>query len=168
MKRILPVSFFAILLLAGLVILFSSRKVQEGENAVINEPTPAESAFSRVPDDPMVLEGAEELTISLHTEEIDPGEDIAILQQVLYLYRQACGANPQGGLNEEIVERLLGFNEKKVRFLPDPFEYLNGRGELVDRWGSPYFFHPVSAEEMEIVSAGPDKILWTDDDVMMQ
>jgi hypothetical protein len=71
-------------------------------------------------------------------------------------------------LNEEIVERLLGFNEKKVRFLPDPFEYLNGRGELVDRWGSPYFFHPVSAEEMEIVSAGPDKILWTDDDVMMQ
>ncbi|MDF1862087.1 MAG: type II secretion system protein GspG [Verrucomicrobiales bacterium] len=168
MKRILPVSFFAILLLAGLVFLFSSRKVQEEKSAVIDAATPAEPAFSRVPEDAFVIEGAEELTGSLHTEEIDPNEDIAILQQVLYLYRQACGANPQGGLNEEIVERLLGFNEKKVRFLPDPFEYLNGSGELVDRWGSPYFFHPISAEEMEIVSAGPDKTLWTDDDVMMQ
>ena len=39
-------------------------------------------------------------------------------------------------------------------------------GELVDRWGTPYFFHSVSAEKMEIVSAGPDKELWTDDDVV--
>jgi len=54
-----------------------------------------------------------------------------------------------------------------VRFLPEQAPYLDAEGRLVDRWGTPYFFHPVSGEDMEIVSAGPDAELWTDDDVKL-
>jgi hypothetical protein len=43
---------------------------------------------------------------------------------------------------------------------------VNGDGELVDPWGTPYFFHQLSGTDMEIRSAGPDKTMWTDDDLM--
>jgi hypothetical protein len=45
---------------------------------------------------------------------------------------------------------------------------INARGELIDRFGTPYDFHPVSSELLEIRSAGPDKILETADDVAPQ
>ena len=41
-------------------------------------------------------------------------------------------------------------------------------GELVDAWGTPYFFHQISGSEMEIHSAGPDKIMWTSDDLVVK
>ena len=45
---------------------------------------------------------------------------------------------------------------------------LNAAGELVDPWGTPYFFHQLSATEMEIHSAGPDKVMWTRDDLVIK
>jgi hypothetical protein len=38
----------------------------------------------------------------------------------------------------------------------------------VDRWDTPYFFHQMSASHMEVRSAGPDKMLWTSDDIVVQ
>jgi hypothetical protein len=43
---------------------------------------------------------------------------------------------------------------------------INGKGELVDYWGTPFFFHQLSGTEMEIHSAGPDKVMWTADDLV--
>ena len=40
------------------------------------------------------------------------------------------------------------------------------KGQLVDRWGTAYWFHPNSSYQMEIRSAGPDKNLFTADDVV--
>ena len=45
---------------------------------------------------------------------------------------------------------------------------VNEKGELVDPWGTPYFFHQLSAMEMEIRSAGPDRIMWTEDDLVIK
>jgi len=39
---------------------------------------------------------------------------------------------------------------------------------LVDAWGTPYFFHQLAAMEMEIRSAGPDKVMWTADDLVIK
>ena len=47
----------------------------------------------------------------------------------------------------------------------DSITAINRNGELCDRWGTPFFFHAESAAHMEIRSAGPDKKMWTDDDV---
>ncbi len=43
---------------------------------------------------------------------------------------------------------------------------VNDNGELVDRWGTPYFFHQISGADTEIRSAGPDKIMYTADDIV--
>lgn len=73
------------------------------------------------------------------------------------------GANPVG-TNAEIVKELNGGNAKNARYLPPDLLRLNDQGELIDRWGTPYFFHQESATKMEVRSAGPDRQLYTTDD----
>ena len=67
--------------------------------------------------------------------------------------------------NEDWSGALLGLNPAHERFLPREHRALNGRGQLVDRWGAPLFFHSVARGQYAIRSAGPDGKLWTDDDI---
>ena len=78
-------------------------------------------------------------------------------------YRTIAGENPVG-TNAEIMAAVMGANAKQAKLGPPKGMSLNEKGELLDRWGTPYFFHQVSRDHMEIRSAGPDKILWTGDD----
>ncbi len=73
------------------------------------------------------------------------------------------GGNPVG-TNSEIVKQLNGGNPKSARYLPAELLRLNDQGELLDRWGTPYFFHQEAADKMEVRSAGPDRQLYTTDD----
>jgi hypothetical protein len=50
---------------------------------------------------------------------------------------------------------------------PQPGTHVNASGELVDAWDTPYFSHQISGSEMEIHSAGPDKVMWTSDDLVV-
>lgn len=80
-------------------------------------------------------------------------------------YRTRMGENPVG-TNAEIMKAIMGGNKAKATLGPPEGQTLNEQGELVDRWGVPYFFHQLSADHMEIRSAGPDKNMWTADDVL--
>ena len=80
-------------------------------------------------------------------------------------YRAAYGANTVGN-NREIVRTLLGDNPHGTRFLDPASVSLNERGELLDAWGHPYFFHALSGTTMEIRSAGPDGKPYTADDLV--
>lgn len=82
-------------------------------------------------------------------------------------FGQRFGGNPVG-TNAEIVKVLNGGNPQGARYLPQEHLRLNEQGELLDAFGTPYFFHQLSAEEMEIRSAGPDKTLWTQDDIAVK
>jgi hypothetical protein len=73
------------------------------------------------------------------------------------------GGNPVG-TNAEIIKALNGGNEAHVNYLPAS-KRINGNGELMDAWGTPYFFHANSATELEVRSAGPDRKLYTSDDL---
>jgi hypothetical protein len=69
--------------------------------------------------------------------------------------------------NEDWAQELRGFNPAQERFLPDKHAILNAKGQLVDRWGTPFFFHALSPGACQIRSAGPDRRLWTDDDIQL-
>lgn len=69
------------------------------------------------------------------------------------------------GSNEEIVRALIGKNARHLLFLSTNHPAINSAGQLVDRWGTPLFFHALSAGRIEIRSAGPDRQMWTEDDV---
>ena len=80
-------------------------------------------------------------------------------------YGSMFDGNPVG-TNPEITKALQGDNPKHINFLKADGNRVNGNGELVDVWGTPYFFHQLSGTEMEIRSAGPDKRMWTSDDLV--
>lgn len=82
-------------------------------------------------------------------------------------YRTLMQENPVGS-NAEIMKALMGDNPKHAKLGPPGGERINEKGELTDRWGTPYFFHQMSATVMEIRSAGPDRTMWTPDDVTVR
>lgn len=69
------------------------------------------------------------------------------------------------GANEEIAAALMGKNSSKLVFLKSPSPALNASGQLIDRWGTPLYFHAESKDRIDIRSAGPDRQLWTEDDI---
>jgi hypothetical protein len=81
-------------------------------------------------------------------------------------FRNALNGNPVG-TNAEITAALLGQNERQVNFPIPTGSSVNAKGELCDHWGTPYFFHQLSSDRMEVRSAGPDKVMWSADDVQM-
>jgi len=97
-------------------------------------------------------------------------EGRAEIESVQYMFRDfrtRMGENPVGS-NAEIMKAVMGDNPVKARLGPPEGQSLNDQGELVDRWGTPYFFHQMSKDKMEIRSAGPDRKMWTSDDVVGQ
>lgn len=95
--------------------------------------------------------------------------DLRILRDLFFHYQIAV-KDPSGnpvGTNEEIVRALQGRNRARLAFMPDRHPALNEQGQLVDRWGTPYFFHALGSTRMEIRSAGPDQALHTSDDVVL-
>ena len=97
---------------------------------------------------------------------MEPATVLDNMRIVLRNYGSMFGGNPVGN-NQEITAALNGDNPKQVRFInPDSGLRINGNGELVDWWGTPFFFHQLSASETEIHSAGPDRKMWTSDDLV--
>lgn len=95
----------------------------------------------------------------------EPQEDVENVQAMLRNYRTVLGENPVG-TNAEIMRALTGGNAKQINVGPPEGQQLNDKSELIDHWGTPYFFHQLAKDHMEIRSAGPDRILWTEDDVL--
>jgi hypothetical protein len=84
----------------------------------------------------------------------------------IHNYNSAFGENPVG-TNPEITAALTGKNSKQINFITaESGLRVNKNGEMVDAYGTPFFFHQVSGQEMEIRSAGEDRKLWTFDDLV--
>ncbi|MEO7415092.1 MAG: hypothetical protein ABIZ81_17255 [Opitutaceae bacterium] len=80
-------------------------------------------------------------------------------------FRTRMKENPVGS-NAEIMRAVMGGNPAGATLGPPAGQSLNSEGELVDRWETPYFFHQLSKTSMEIRSAGPDRQMWTADDLV--
>ena len=95
-----------------------------------------------------------------------PSAILESMRRVIRSYNTEFGENPVGN-NAEITAALMGNNPRHLNFIqPDTGLHVNGNGELVDAWGTPFFFHQLSGQDMEIHSAGPDRIMWTSDDLV--
>jgi hypothetical protein len=87
------------------------------------------------------------------------------ISRMLRAYHDLTGGNPVG-TNREIMQAVMGGNPKGAQLGPPDADGLNADGELVDRWGTPYFFHQLGKDLMEIHSAGPDRRMGNDDDLV--
>jgi hypothetical protein len=97
---------------------------------------------------------------------VEPSIVLENMARAVRQYGTMFGGNPVG-TNPEITSQLNGNNPKHINFInPEAGMRINEKGELVDAWGTPYFFHQLSGTDMEIHSAGPDRIMWTSDDLV--
>jgi len=100
----------------------------------------------------------------LNSPSTDIHADLRVVNELFDQFRSAVhGPNPVGE-NAEIVAALTGKNKLGFAFLPPDSPAINPDGQLVDRWGTPFFFHQLASDEMQIRSAGPDRKMYTDDD----
>lgn len=109
--------------------------------------------------------GNQALADRIFDPEIPPEEDLEIVQSFLQIYSKAQGGNPTGD-NSDITAALTGTNGHRGRVFPRNHASIR-EGQMVDRWGTPFWFHPNSGHEMEIRSAGPDRQLFTQDDLVL-
>lgn len=69
------------------------------------------------------------------------------------------------GANEEFAAALRGKNRTQLRFLSNTHRAFNAQGQLIDRWDTPLYFHAIARDRVDIRSAGPDRQMWTADDL---
>jgi len=86
----------------------------------------------------------------------------ALLRQYLHHMHHRQGL-PIGD-DIDLARVLTGHNPVKLVILPAGHAALSPDGHLRDRWGTPYFIHPLGHNAFEVRSAGPDRKLFTADD----
>ncbi|HYG24967.1 MAG TPA: hypothetical protein VEH04_19535 [Verrucomicrobiae bacterium] len=99
--------------------------------------------------------------------DVAPEHDLTLMSRLMensLLLLKSAGNRPLSA-NEDWAALLRGSDGANERFMSDRHRALNARGQLVDRWGVPLFFHAVGGGRYELRSAGPDGKLWTEDDI---
>lgn len=96
-----------------------------------------------------------------------PEDDLTLMSRALGNFTLLVkGDDPLPlGANEDIADALRGKNKAHLRFLPDESPVFDRQGRIIDRWGTPLYFHAESRDHLDIRSAGPDKQMWTADDL---
>jgi hypothetical protein len=122
---------------------------------------PAQPAVDRRVIDAEHLKLADRL--AAHSE--TPLQDLEIVNEFFELYRKTLSHLPVGS-NEDLTAILTGSNPLNGVVFPKDSPMIV-KGQIVDRWGTPYWIHPNSGARVEIRSAGPDQDLFTSDDLML-
>ncbi|MFD0892838.1 hypothetical protein KBB96_15560 [Luteolibacter ambystomatis] len=165
MSKAKVIGGFVLAALAGIVI-WKWRDPMSGVAPLAGEP-PSLNTAPPVParvELPVTLLPIAADMARLNSPETLPQDDLSSLSLVLATYGKNSGGNPTGE-NEEITAALLGNNPKRLAYLPANVPFVNASGQLIDRWGTPYFFHSMTAGRTDIRSAGPDRQMWTEDDI---
>lgn len=125
-------------------------------------PPPAASRFA-----PATLERDFPIVAPLNRPDSTVARDLETLTHLLDAWRSNFprDGNPVGE-NAEITAALVGENSLGLALIPKNHPAINARGELCDRWGTPFRFHQLSGQRMEIRSAGPDRVFATGDDAV--
>jgi hypothetical protein len=167
-------SFLAAAILVGIAALFFLNRKPAGaaspnrsSPAAASAPTPSaspaiENRKSKI-ENPIT--GVSHIADELNAPNGTIRRDLEILDEAMVTFRTNFPrtGNPVGE-NAEITAALCGDNPAHFAFIPRTHPAINARGELCDRWGTPFRFHQLSGELMEIRSAGPDKKFGTADD----
>ena len=113
------------------------------------------------------IKGGHPLAAELNARESPPQRDLEILREMLLAFTTSLKKpnRPPLGDNQDITAALTGHNKAKQIVIPPDHPSIDGKGRLLDRWGTPFHFHARSADSFDLRSAGPDKILFTADDV---
>ena len=107
------------------------------------------------------------IAASLGTDPASLHKEPAVVFELLNAWRRVEGRYPATEDNASLVRQLTARQGNRPPLLSPQHPRINAEGALTDGWGTPYFFHHISANYMEVRSAGPDRVLYTDDDLIV-
>ncbi len=178
-KKFLVATGFLVVVAVALIYLgFRHSSIPAGGQSPSSTATPTASSSGAtgnttvtVPASPasenLATKAAEVLPPGTVATNIPPLIILQNARQAINQYAQVYGGNPVG-TNPEITAAIMGNNPKHINFIaPDAGLRVNNQGEMLDAWGTPLFFHQLSAHDMEIHSAGVDRQMWTLDDLIV-
>jgi hypothetical protein len=139
----------------------NSNSLVKTDNHIASQVTNVEDNGLRAKDAPS------HLADSLNSQTTDIHADLRLLDDIFQQYRSAIHGDDPIGDNKDITAVLTGKNKLDFAFIPKSCPAINDKGELCDRWGTPFFFHQLSGTEMQIRSAGEDRKLYTSDDEVL-
>ncbi len=145
---------------ASSTVHFSESSVSA--SAAAASPSPA------APDSPDPLSAGSPLAADLNAPGGDAVRDVQTLHELLRQYLRILhhGQGPPIGDDIDLARALTGHNPMGLVAIPPGNPALSADGHLRDRWGTPYFIHPIGYGAFEIRSAGPDRKLFTADDAV--
>lgn len=168
-----------LLLLCLLMVIYLLFKKATTPSETIKKPLPVNqaqtnpSAISPEQQEDIIRDSegyeilSEDLLQGYASTKQSPQEDLQQLMGLLDSYNILIKGTgfPAFGENRELTAALQGENPYKTRFINKAHPAVNSLGEIIDRWGSPIFFHSVDSKQIGIRMAGPDKAMWSADDI---
>jgi hypothetical protein len=132
-------------------------------------PGPSPGAVAVLPPDPRDLQqvSPHPLAVSFGNNPESASSEPAVLLEILRFYRMEFDRFPAGQENSDIMNALTGNNPGKLAVFPRNHPRIDARGNLLDAWGNPFIFHPVSSRHLEVRSKGPDGEIFTKDDILV-
>ena len=106
------------------------------------------------------------LADELHAADRSGMQDLSVVMNLFAHYRKSFRGYPVGEDNATFVNALTGQNPGRLALLNRDHPAIDAKGQLLDRWGEPFFFHLLGRDELEIRSAGADRRLHTADDLV--
>ena len=151
-----------------LLILVFAQREKSNDPSSSTPSKPLARVNPQVSNDLVPNPAAQRFASEFDAEAGDPSQDVIILHQLITMYISALG-NRQGspiGNDTDLARALAGLNPMRQYFLPPNHPSLAIPKHIIDRWGSPYFIHPWGHNAYEIRSAGPDRKLFSADDLV--
>ena len=136
-------------------------------NAKANRALRFDQAAAKLQNDPLDRSQLSDTALLLDDPKIGSLPAMEAIYSLLTSLRTTANRGDYpAGLNVEVTNALLGDNPLKVGILPMDSPRIDENGELIDEYDTPFWFHSLSSAEITITSAGPDRLLHTDDDIV--
>ena len=132
-------------------------------------PAPVPTYSQPSPERPSAPTASERLLEGYADPATSPIEDLRKLHRVLTGYFSVvkdASRNPIGG-NADLAAALRGENPNRTIFVHPGHPAFSPDGLLRDRWDTPVIVHPEGWRRIELRSAGPDKVPYTADDLIL-
>jgi hypothetical protein len=156
------------LLIGLLAAFFYPRPNDSGSRMSLPPPVPANETSRTVEpvENKIYLGPGSPLSPRLLAADGDGREDVRVLREITGAMLSSLKDNlrPPLGLNPDFAKVLRGENRLGLVFIPARHPAFGEDGRLLDRWGTPFHFHPVAPDRVDLRSAGPDRVLFTNDD----
>jgi len=141
-----------------------------GKRNVTPPPENAPAAVTEPPPRAYLPTASERLMEGYADPATPPIEDLRKVHRVIAGYFTVvkdASRFPIGG-NADLAAALRGENPNRETYIPAGHPVFSKEGLLIDRWGSPLVVHPEAWTQLELRSAGRDKIAYTADDLVLK